>query len=97
MEQSEPTCGTHFGDTKLVVSMTGSPDAESMSIRWILASVGTMVCGPPQQYTHTHTKKNRGKMLACKRNIANIVWQGESTQKVCTCYRSQSYESHRVL
>ncbi|TNN83115.1 hypothetical protein EYF80_006722 [Liparis tanakae] len=39
------TCGTHFGDTKLVASMTDSPDADSMSIKWILVSVGTMVWG----------------------------------------------------
>lgn len=30
---NKPTCGTHFGDTKLVASMTGSPDADNMSIR----------------------------------------------------------------
>lgn len=33
LRENKPTCGTHFGDTKLVASMTGSPDADNMSIR----------------------------------------------------------------
>lgn len=37
------TCGTHFGETKLVASITGSPASESMSIRRIFTSAGTMV------------------------------------------------------
>lgn len=40
---SRPTCGTHFGETKLVASMTGSPDSDNRSISWILVSVGTRV------------------------------------------------------
>lgn len=31
--ENKLTCGTHFGDTKLVASMTGSPVADSMSIK----------------------------------------------------------------
>lgn len=30
---SKLTCGTHFGETKLVASMTERPASESMSIR----------------------------------------------------------------
>lgn len=37
------TCGTHFGDTKLVASMTGRPESDNMSMRWTLVSVGTIV------------------------------------------------------
>ena len=40
------TCGTHFGDTNEVASMTGSPVAESLSISSTLTSVGTGVCVP---------------------------------------------------
>lgn len=35
------TCGTHLGDTKLVASMTGSPDSDNKLIKLIFASVGT--------------------------------------------------------
>jgi len=34
------TCGTHFGETKLVVSMTGSPDRDNWFTSSILTSVG---------------------------------------------------------
>jgi len=34
------TCGTHLGDTKLVVSITGSPASDSRSIRPIFTDVG---------------------------------------------------------
>ena len=36
------TCGTHFGDTKLVVSIDKRPVFDSMSINLILVSVGTI-------------------------------------------------------
>ena len=38
-----PTCGTHFGDTKLVTSITGSPASESLFMNSTLVSVGTNV------------------------------------------------------
>ena len=38
------TCGTHFGETKLVASMTESPESDNMSMRRIFTSAGTMVC-----------------------------------------------------
>lgn len=37
------TCGTHLGETKLVASMTGSPDSDNMFIKLIFVSVGTTV------------------------------------------------------
>jgi len=36
------TCGTHFGETKLVVSITGSPDRDNWFISSILTVVGTI-------------------------------------------------------
>lgn len=38
------TWATHFEDTKLVASIAGRPVWESMSISWILTSVGTISC-----------------------------------------------------
>lgn len=38
------TWGTHFGETKLVASITGSPASESMSTSLIFTAVGTMFC-----------------------------------------------------
>jgi len=38
------TCGTHFGETKLVVSIDDKPVSESKSISFIFVSVGTIVC-----------------------------------------------------
>lgn len=42
--EAELTWGTHFGETKLVASITGSPASESMSISLIFTGVGTMFC-----------------------------------------------------
>lgn len=39
------TCGTHFEETKLVASITGRPDPESMSISWIFTPVGRISWG----------------------------------------------------
>jgi len=36
------TCGTHFGETKLVVSITGSPDRDNRFISSILTTVDTI-------------------------------------------------------
>lgn len=41
--ENQLTCGTHFGDTKLVASMTRRPESDSKSIKWIFVSVGTIV------------------------------------------------------
>ena len=38
------TCGTHFGETKLVVSIDDKPVSESRSISFIFVSVGTIFC-----------------------------------------------------
>ena len=54
--QIKPTCGTHLGETKLVASITDSPDSDSMSIKLILVSAGTMVWGGEE-------KKKRGEHL----------------------------------
>ena len=42
--RSAITCGTHFGDTNEVTSMTGSPVAERRSMSSTLTSVGTGLC-----------------------------------------------------
>jgi hypothetical protein len=36
------TCGTHFGDTKLVASTTGNPEVASLLISSIFTGVGTV-------------------------------------------------------
>ena len=38
------TCGTHFGETKLVVSITGSPERDKRFMSSILTVVGTISC-----------------------------------------------------
>lgn len=37
------TCGTHLGETKLVLSITGKPVSDNLFIKSIFVAVGTML------------------------------------------------------
>jgi hypothetical protein len=50
------TCGTHFGETKLVASTTDRPAPTSLCISWIFTDAGTLpfsFCRPSRGPTST--------------------------------------------
>ena len=52
----QQTCGTHFGETKLVASTTGNPEETSIFINSTFTAVGTMLlsfCNPSLGPTST--------------------------------------------
>ena len=63
-----PIWGTHFGDTKLVVSTTGKPASANRSIKLTFVSVGTMAfsfCRPSRGPTSTIFTEDDNWRRAC--------------------------------
>ena len=57
------TCGTHFGETKLVASMTDNPDWDNRFMSSTLTAVGTISCNQSiiLQISNIHEEQNSRK------------------------------------
>src|SRR5262245_2649242 len=65
-------CGTHFGDTKLVASIDGTPASASASISATLTSVGTTpfsFCRPSRGPTSTMRTRAGSAMSVSLRTV----------------------------
>jgi len=70
------TCGTHFGDTKLVASTTDNPEAASLRISSTFTGVGTMsfsFCSPSRGPTST-IFTHLGRSLISWKNRHLLQW-----------------------
>lgn len=93
---------THFGETKLVASMTGRPASESMLIRWILTSVGTRVWQGQQERDMSYDNNicNRWLLTQFPRTVKILpgyswVWATPTQPHLLNSMAHQKYVIHR--